>query len=99
MEEVLARLTCDDPVQGNWSVSGEKLTTWVDASSLAIGLVLEKHGDILEDAYWLHPTNDAQHINLAELDTMVKGLNLALQWKARNSSSAHRLHVRQPLAN
>ena len=42
-----------------------------------------KHGEILEDACWLYPTRDGQHINLAELDAMVKGLNLALQWQAR----------------
>ena len=53
---------------------------WVDASS---SVVLERCGDILEDACWLHLTNDAQHINLAELDTIVKGLNLVLQWQAR----------------
>ena len=37
--------------------------------------------DILEDACWLRPTNDAQHINLT--DVTVKGLNLALQWQVR----------------
>ena len=55
----------------------------VDASSLATSMVLEKCGDILEDACWLHLTNNIQNINLAELDTMVKGLNLALQWQTR----------------
>ena len=33
--------------------------------------------------FWLHRGNDAQHINLAELDAMQKGLNLALQWQSR----------------
>ena len=46
-------------------------------------MVLERRHDILEDACWLRPTNNAQHINLANLDAMVKGLNLALQWQAR----------------
>ena len=64
-------------------VSGEDLNALVDASSLATGVVLEKHGDILEDACWLHRTKNAQHINLAELDATVKGLNLVLQWQAR----------------
>ena len=53
VEEVLARVTRDDPVRGNWSVSGEELNAWVDAYSLATGVVLERHGDILEDACWL----------------------------------------------
>ena len=82
VEEVLARVARDDTVKSKWSISEEKFV-WVDASSLATGVVLERNGDILEDACWLCPTNDAQHINLAELDAMVKGLNLALQWQAR----------------
>ena len=82
-KEVLARVTRDDPVRGNWSVSGEEFTARVDASSLATGMVLERHGDVLKEACWLRPTNDAQHINLAEHDTTVKGLNLLLQWQAR----------------
>ena len=55
----------------------------VDASSLAIGVLLEKDGAAIEDACWLRPTNDAAHINLAELDAVMKGVNLALQWKVR----------------
>ena len=52
-------------------------------NSLATNMVLERHGNILEDAFWLHLTNGGQHINLTELDTTVKGLNLALQLQAR----------------
>ena len=48
VEEVLGRVTRDDPGQGNWSVSGEELNAWDDASSLATGVALERHGDILE---------------------------------------------------
>ena len=83
VEEVLARVTHDDPVRGNWRVSGEELNMWVDASLLATGVVFERHGDVLGDACWLHSTNNGQHINLAELDAMMKGLNLTLQWQAR----------------
>lgn len=54
----------------------------IDASSLAMGVTLEANGSIIEDACWLHPTNDARHINLAELDAALKGINLALQWQA-----------------
>ena len=59
VEEVLARVTRDDPVQCNWSVFREELNAWVDASSLATDMVLERCGDILEDECWLHPTNNA----------------------------------------
>ena len=76
-------VTSDDPVRGIWSVSREELNALVDTSALATGVVLEKPGDVLEDAWWLRSTNDAHHINLAELDTTLKGLNLALQWRAR----------------
>lgn len=45
---------------------------------LVTGVVLERHGAVLEDACWLHPTNDAQSINLVEPDAMLKGINFAL---------------------
>ena len=48
---------------------------------------LEKDETMLEDACWLQPTNKDWHINLAELDAVVKGVNLALQWQAK------RLHL------
>lgn len=34
------------------------------------------------DACWLCPENDVQHINVAELGAVLKGVNVALQWKA-----------------
>ena len=69
----------DDPAHGDWCVYGWELNVWVDASSLAIGVALERHETVFEDACWLRPENDAQHINLAELDAVLKGINLALQ--------------------
>ena len=56
---------------------------WVDTSSLAIGVVLERHETVLEDACWQRPENDTQHINLAELDAVLKCINLALQWQCK----------------
>ena len=56
---------------------------WVDASSLAMGMVLESNGAVLEDVCWLHQTGNVQHINMAELDATLKGLNLTLQWRAK----------------
>jgi len=82
MAEVVTKVCQDDPTRGDWCVAGRELNAWVDASSLATGVVLERDGAIVEDACWLRPTNDAQHINLAELDATLKGLNLALQWHA-----------------
>ena len=60
---------------------------WVDASSVALAIVLEVGGHVVEDASWLRP-EDASHINLAELDAVIKGVNVALVWKLKT------LHVR-----
>ena len=56
---------------------------WVDDSSLAIAMALECHETVLGDAYRLLPENDAQHINFVELDAVLKGVNLALQWQSK----------------
>ena len=58
--------------------------TWCDASSLAIGVCLEIDNQIVEDASWLRGKNDRAHINLAELDGVVNGINLAIKWKLLN---------------
>ncbi len=44
---------------------------------------MEKNGAVIEDACWLRLTNDAAHINLAELNAVMKGVNLVLHWKVR----------------
>ncbi|KRY27734.1 Pol polyprotein, partial [Trichinella spiralis] len=84
-----------DPARGRWDVSAKEAKIWVDASSLAIGVALEVGGSIVEDAAWLRP-DDVQHINMAELDAVIKGLNLALSWQMRrirlmtDSATVHR---------
>ncbi|KFD45049.1 hypothetical protein M513_14070, partial [Trichuris suis] len=77
LEEIAARVKKQDPAQGTWDVSGDKARVWVDASGLALGVALEGGGSIIEDASWLRP-DDAQHINMAQLDAVIRGLNLAL---------------------
>ena len=37
----------DDPAHGDWCVDGRELNVWVDASSLAIGVALERHETVL----------------------------------------------------
>ena len=39
-------------------------------------------GVIVEDAAWLRKSDDTAHINVAELDAILRGVNLALKWKA-----------------
>ena len=48
----------DDPAHGDWCVEGQELNMWVNASSLVIGVVLERHETVLEEACWLRPEND-----------------------------------------
>lgn len=60
--EVVTKVHQDDPSQSDRCITREEVNTWVGARSLAMGVVLERHGAILEDAFWLHPTSDAQHI-------------------------------------
>ena len=44
------------------------------------GLALEAN---VKDARWLHQANNVQHINLAELDAVLKELNRVVQWQAK----------------
>ena len=60
-------------------MDGKEITVWVDASSVATGVALETNGTAIEGACCLRLTNNAQHINLAELDAPLKGANVALQ--------------------
>ena len=95
MEEVVMRLKTDDPVRGRWDVVGESATVWVDASMLAYGAVVEVGGETIEDASWMRK-ECTSHINMAELDAVVKGLNLALTWEMKtvkvmtDSATVHR---------
>ena len=78
--ETITRVKKNNPAKGDWCVQGKAMNVWVDASSLAIGILLEKNGAVIEDTCWLRPMNDAAHINPAELDAVLNGINLALQW-------------------
>ena len=48
-----------------------------------LGVVLQKDGVVVEDAAWLRKKEDNTHINVAELEAVVKGVNLALKWNIR----------------
>lgn len=77
--DLLERTKRNDPSLGRWEVSGTAANVWVDASSIALGVLLEVDGCVVEDACWLR-RDDATHINMAELDAAQKGVNLALLW-------------------
>ena len=83
LHDLVARVMTEDPVRGRWSppVDGS-VRIWCDASSVAIGTAVEINGSIMEDAAWLRKVDDAAHINVAELEAVIRGLNLAIKWKA-----------------
>ena len=81
VNEVAMRVAKSDPAKGRWDVDGTEACVWVDASSLATGVCVEVGGSVLEDASWLRPDDGAGHINMAELDAVIKGMNLGLAWK------------------
>lgn len=80
IKEVLTRVHREDLARGKWCVDGQDFGVWVDTSSLATGVSLECGGSVLEVACWLRPENDSQHINLAELNAIIKVVNLAILW-------------------
>ena len=88
MEDTVRRVKQNDPAKGRWDVVGEEVTVRVDASSLALGIVIEVDGHVVEDASWLRSEDSSSHINMAELDAVIKGVNAALAWKLKT------LHVR-----
>ena len=85
LSEIVKRVLECDPVGGQWQViQRQECKVWCDASSLALGVVLEVNGECIEDGAWLRKVDDGAHINLAELDAVVRGLNLALKWRFKN---------------
>ena len=73
-----------DPMKGKWPVDPEMGSlVWADASHIAVGVALEVAGDIVEDACWLRSKVDSAHINIAELDAVIRGMNLAVSWDIR----------------
>lgn len=82
LSELMDAVANEDPVGGRWVAPGDFVRVWCDASSLAIGCALEIDGEVLEDAAWLRKKNDGSHINMAELDAVINGLNLAVKWQA-----------------
>ena len=80
MEALSKRLKDEgDAVGGCWEVEpGAPMNVWVDASSIAIGVVLEVCNDFVENAVWLRLLDDTAHINRCEIDAVIRGINLAL---------------------
>lgn len=85
LKDVLRRLREKDPARGAWKAATDgDCKVWCDASSLAVGVVIEMSGKVVEDASWLRKKDDGAHINVAELDAVLKGINLALKWDVKS---------------
>jgi len=81
MRELLKRAHLEDLVRGVWEVRPHgAVTVWTDASSLGLGVVLEGNGSIVEDTSWLRKESDYLHINVAELEAVGCGVNMAITW-------------------
>ena len=60
--ETITRVKKNDPARGDWCMQGKEMNVRVDASFLAIGVLLEKNGAVMDDTCWLQPMNDAAYI-------------------------------------
>ncbi|XP_076056355.1 uncharacterized protein LOC143034304 [Oratosquilla oratoria] len=84
IRDVVQRTMHDDPVRGQWNAPQQSHgVVWCDASSIATGAVLEIGNVIVEDGTWQRKKDDYHHINVSELDAVIKGTNLALKWGLR----------------
>jgi len=85
LKDVIDKVSENDPVKGVWSVDPcKKGVVWCDASSIAMGAVVEINGTTVEDAAWLRKKDDHAHINVAELNAVLKGISLAVKWGISN---------------
>lgn len=83
LTDIITRIERKDSAHRDWCVNEHKVTEWVNAtSSLAIGVIVESGGYLVEDACWLRPVHENKHIDSAELDAMLRGVMLVWQWKA-----------------
>ena len=85
MEEIVEAVKRGDPVEGRWDVPAtESGTVWTDASDLAMGVLVEIGGVEAEDGTWMRKQDDYAHINVAELEALLKGINMCVKWGLKN---------------
>ncbi|XP_065651146.1 uncharacterized protein LOC136079341 [Hydra vulgaris] len=83
LKEVFSEVERCKPACGDWAVCGDEGKVWVDASSLAMGALIQVGETTVEDATWLRKETSDIHINMAELDAVIRGMNMALMWKLK----------------
>jgi len=87
--EIQARLLSEDPVCGDWVVAPtQKGRAWCDAREPGRGRTVADRRCDQEDAAWLRKPDDAAHINLEELEAVIKGLISSLLWGLTEVESA-----------
>ncbi|XP_067939635.1 uncharacterized protein [Watersipora subatra] len=87
--ELYTRVCQEDPVRGPWHVRPNgSVIVWTDASSLGLVVAIEVDGSIVEDASWLRKESDHSHINVAELEAVGRGVNLAIAWRFKTFTLA-----------
>lgn len=80
-EEMINAVKLDDPVRGQWKVNRSRSgTVWCDASDIGMGVLVEIDGVAVEDMSWMRKKDDYTHINVAELEAVLKGINLGVKW-------------------
>ena len=80
IQEVIVEVRKEDPVKREWNMRrNQEWVTWCNACSLALG-ALSEIGVTAEDAACLRKKDNSAHINVAELNATMKGINLALKW-------------------
>lgn len=79
--DIITRVVQKDLAHSDWCMNGHKVIIWIDTSSLATGVIIESRRSMVVEACWLYLVWENKHINLAEFNAMLRGVNLALQWK------------------
>jgi len=81
IEDVVNHVAQQDPVGGKWKVDrSNEGVVWCDASEMAMGVIVEIDGVQVEDGAWMRKSGDFHHINVAELEAVLKGINLGVKW-------------------
>ncbi|GFS13393.1 hypothetical protein ElyMa_003135600 [Elysia marginata] len=81
LREMLDQVHRDHPVKGKWRAPmTTKGVILVDASDLALRVQVEIDGVPVEDAAWQQKCDGYSHINVAELEAALKGVNLGAKW-------------------
>ncbi|KAF4717270.1 hypothetical protein FOZ63_026322 [Perkinsus olseni] len=86
--DIATRLEVDDPVFGLWMPSDDAESrlyeVYCDASVISIATSLICSDHCLEDQVWLIAKGKAPHINISELTSIIRGINLAISWNVTN---------------